>query len=160
MDIDQEFVDTRYTIQIVAESPDGDKMPATITARVRINQDLEAQIVELTVKAPEGATNVARSINFDMLAQSLRSAVAATLIAGPPPSPSPSPEVVGEDRPARRAKPDRPYRKMPDAELVASEFRRTGSVGQLARHFDVPRYTAQAWVDRLRRTGVLEVSHS
>ncbi len=151
MNTDQEYVETHYTVKIVAESPDGDKMPATITARVRINQNLEAQVVELSVMAPEGGalpTNAARSIDFDMLARSLSSAVAATVLSGTP--------AETEDRPARRAKPDRPYRRMPDPELVAAELRRTGSVGQLARHFDVPRYTAQAWVDRLRRNGVLE----
>ena len=128
-------------------------MPATITARVRINQNLEAQVVELSVMAPEGGalpTNAARSIDFDMLARSLSSAVAATVLSGT------SAGSDAEDQPARRAEPDRPYRRMPDPELVAAELRRTGSVGQLARHFDVPRYTAQAWVDRLRRNGVLE----
>ena len=152
MESDQEYVETHYTVKIVAESPDGDKQPATITARVRINQNLEAQVVELSVMAPEGGAlpvNAARSIDFDMLARSLSSAVAATVLnGGPPPEP--------EERQARRAKPERPYRRMPDAELVAAELRRTGSVGQLARHFDVPRYTAQAWVDRLRRNGQLE----
>lgn len=151
MSNDQEYVETHYTVKIVAESPDGDKMPATITARVRINQNLEAQVVELSVMAPEGGalpTNAARSIDFDMLARSLSSAVAATVLSGTP--------AETEDQPARRAKPERPYRRMPDPELVAAELRRTGSVGQLARHFDVPRYTAQAWVDRLRRNGVLE----
>ena len=153
MSNDQEYVETHYTVKIVAESPDGDKMPATITARVRINQNLEAQVVELSVMAPEGGalpTNAARSIDFDMLARSLSSAVAATVLSGTPAG------SEAEDQPARRAKPDRPYRRMPDPELVAAELRRTGSVGQLARHFDVPRYTAQAWVDRLRRNGVLE----
>ena len=152
MSADQEYVETHYTVKIVAESPDGDKMPATITARVRINQNLEAQVVELSVMAPEGGalpTNAARSIDFDMLARSLSSAVAATVLNAP--------ASETEDQPVRRAKPDRPYRRMPDPELVAAELRRTGSVGQLARHFDVPRYTAQAWVDRLRRNGVLEL---
>jgi hypothetical protein len=151
MSTDQEFAETHYTVKIVAESPDGDKMPATITARVRINQNLEAQVVELSVMAPEGGalpTNAARSIDFDMLARSLSSAVAATVLSGTP--------AGTEEQPARRAKPDRPYRRMPDPELVAAELRRTGSVGQLARHFDVPRYTAQAWVDRLRRNGLLD----
>lgn len=151
MNTDQEYAETHYTVKIVAESPDGDKMPATITARVRINKNLEAQVVELSVMAPEGGalpTNAARSIDFDMLARSLSSAVAATVLTGAP--------ADAEDAAPRRAKPERPYRRMPDPELVAAELRRTGSVGQLARHFDVPRYTAQAWVDRLRRNGLLE----
>jgi transposase-like protein len=45
---------------------------------------------------------------------------------------------------------------MPDEAEVREVFLRTGSVGKVARHYDVPRYTAQAWVDRLRRMGQLE----
>ncbi|MFI6130813.1 hypothetical protein [Micromonospora sp. NPDC051141] len=150
MNIDRDRAGTCYRVQIVAEVLDGDGPPPIITARVRIDSEREAQIVELSVVAPEGVNEVARSIDFDMLAQSLCSVVAATLPTGPPPG--------GDGGRARRAKPDRPYRRMPQADLVAGEFRRTGSVGKLAEHFDVPRYTAQAWVDRLRRSGVLETS--
>ena len=54
MSNDQEYVETHYTVKIVAESPDGDKMPATITARVRINQNLEAQAVRRAVRDGAG----------------------------------------------------------------------------------------------------------
>ncbi|MFS8478165.1 MAG: hypothetical protein FWJ93_04195 [Micromonosporaceae bacterium] len=49
---------------------------------------------------------------------------------------------------ARRA-----YRRMP--EDIVAVFRRTGSVTATARHYGVPRHTAQGWVGRLRKQQLL-----
>lgn len=47
----------------------------------------------------------------------------------------------------------RAYRKMPPADEVIAAYRRVGSVGGLADHFDVPRHTVQGWARQLRRQG-------
>jgi hypothetical protein len=43
----------------------------------------------------------------------------------------------------------RAYRRIPDD--LAQTFTRLGSVTQLAAHYQVPRHTAQGWINRLRR---------
>ncbi|WP_030253828.1 hypothetical protein [Streptomyces violens] len=165
MNIDPKYAETSYSVTIVAENPADERARTTISSRVRIDEDLAPQVVEVSVMAPkDGAlsANVVRSIDFDGLIQWLGTAVTGVLPAAEP-SPKTTYQKVGElpgrsaesARETRGARTERPYRRMPDAELVADVFRRSGSVGQVARHFDVPRYTAQAWVDRLRRGGVL-----
>jgi hypothetical protein len=42
----------------------------------------------------------------------------------------------------------RVYRRTPDD--LAAVFDRTGTVAGVAEHYQVPRYTAQGWVGRLR----------
>jgi len=79
--------------------------------------------------------------------------------AGAPSSGAPSsgaPSAAGRPAKAGAAVKERPYRRMPDLEEVREVIERTRSVGKLAQHFNVPRYTAQAWVDRLRRHGQLD----
>jgi hypothetical protein len=45
----------------------------------------------------------------------------------------------------------RAYRRMPDD--LAETYAQSGSVTAVAKHYGVPRHTAQGWVDRLRRQG-------
>jgi len=49
----------------------------------------------------------------------------------------------------------RPYRRMPETADVVTAYERLNSVTKLAEHFQVPRYTAQAWISRLRQQGEL-----
>jgi hypothetical protein len=45
----------------------------------------------------------------------------------------------------------RAYRRMPDD--VVAVFREAGGATALARHYEVPRHTAQGWLRRLRQQG-------
>ncbi|WP_405161487.1 hypothetical protein OG203_34870 [Nocardia sp. NBC_01499] len=46
---------------------------------------------------------------------------------------------------------ERAYRRMPDPHEVREKFRSIGTVTGLAKHYNVPRHTAQGWVGRLRK---------
>ncbi|MEG8184615.1 hypothetical protein GZH49_39925 [Nocardia terpenica] len=46
---------------------------------------------------------------------------------------------------------DRAYRKMPDPDELRRNLERIGTVTGLAKHYSVPRHTAQGWVTRLRK---------
>jgi len=52
---------------------------------------------------------------------------------------------------AAKATGERAYRRAPD-DLV-QVFERLGGVTAVARHYQVPRYTVQSWIRRLRREG-------
>lgn len=55
----------------------------------------------------------------------------------------------------------RPYRNAPpDAELIAEYTRLNGSPKGVAEHYHVPRHTAQHWISRLRRDGLIPPSGS
>lgn len=45
----------------------------------------------------------------------------------------------------------RAYRKMPNPDELRRKLEETGTVTGLARHYKVPRHTAQGWVSRLRK---------
>lgn len=63
--------------------------------------------------------------------------------------PAPEPEPVAE--PAKRG---RTYRPSPELDVLDAAIRDLGDgVGELARHFDVPRYTITSWLERHRRNG-------
>ncbi len=68
--------------------------------------------------------------------------------------PEPAPEPAPEPEPAAPAKRGRPYRPSPDLDVLDAAARELGTgIGELARHFDVPRYTITSWLERHRRNG-------
>ncbi|HEV2640006.1 MAG TPA: hypothetical protein VGX23_33035 [Actinocrinis sp.] len=143
------------TINVQAYGDDSDVMLAAVSAVLRLSNDGDAKLVELTVRASEGgeiSAEAANGIDFQMLARAFGGMFAVE--AG---SPGLTKAPVAQGRPLKKdvtvVASERPYRKMPAD--VKSVFEQTHSVGELARHFKVPRYTAQAWVDRLRRSGDL-----
>lgn len=144
----------KWTIDISFGDDDGESQ-AKVTAVIQVDSDGSVQVVELTLRAGEGGeipALAARNIDFEMLARALSGAAATTRNGaekGSRREPSKALRNVAQVK-------DRPYRRMPDAEDVKEVFLRTGSVGKLAQHYAVPRYTAQAWVDRLRRAGSLQ----
>jgi hypothetical protein len=50
----------------------------------------------------------------------------------------------------------RAYRRMPDQDEVVAAWQQTRSASALAKHFEVPRHTANGWLRRLRSLGVIE----
>ena len=161
-------VDRKYSIALEAhgDRPGNEALPK-ISAVMQVDRDGNPQITELTVGAADGGpipSTVARNIDFAMLADALNRAVSATLRRVPDePVADPAPRAVNghtdpagtSNSPTRRSSKERPYRRMPDQDEVTAVMQQVRSVGKLAAHYDVPRYTAQAWVDRLRKAGHL-----
>jgi hypothetical protein len=143
-----------YLITVTTRD-DGHASEPRISAVIRLDEESVPYIVELTVRpADRGETlpNAVRDIDFEQLTKALLSTVSASARIAPVPT---------SRRPDKHAQPrtdngQRPYRKMPPADDVKAVFLESESVGKLATHFGVPRYTAQAWVDRLRRSGELK----
>lgn len=123
------------------------------------------RICELAIRPVDGNTLGADelpAVDLDLLLRSLR-----------PPAPARRRDRMAPPRPAamstsaaRTAKPararerrqsartaaateGRAYRRMPDD--IAAVFAETGGVTAVARHYGVPRHTAQGWIGRLRR---------
>lgn len=163
----------KFSIGVHAHGDDNHDASPRISAVVQVGDEGSLQLIELTVAAVDGpiAPSTALNIDFPLLAAGLNSIVAATLppaeggvavtVAAPvavTPALLPH-EADDETADAAQAPKERPYRRMPDVDEVKAVMERTQSVGKVARHFDVPRYTAQAWIDRLRRTGRLDADH-
>jgi hypothetical protein len=152
-----------YVITVTTRDDDHALEPR-ISAVVRLDEKSVPYIVELTVRpADRGETlsHAVRDIDFEQLTKALLSTVSASARVAPVPTARhqdkpPQPRRTDKPAQSRGNNNQRPYRKMPPAEDVKAVFLETESVGKLASHFDVPRYTAQAWVDRLRRRGQLE----
>jgi hypothetical protein len=49
----------------------------------------------------------------------------------------------------------RPYRRIPDAAALREAYEQAGTITGVAQYFGVPRHTAQGWITRLRRRGVV-----
>lgn len=160
----------KFSIGVHAHGDDIRDASPRINAVVQVDDEGTLQLMELTVTAVDGAISPSGALNIDftLLTAGLNSIVAATLppteggvaVAAPTPAavtpaaqPFEADTEAGGDAPAPK---ERPYRRMPDVDEVKAVMERTQSVGKVARHFDVPRYTAQAWIDRLRRTGRLD----
>ncbi|WP_208857880.1 hypothetical protein [Streptomyces flavidovirens] len=146
----------KWTITVEASGAGAEEEPATITAVMMSVPGGAPRIVELIVRASEEggvSPRAALDIDFEMLAQAMSG------VAGPSSRSKDEPEShkrAAVSAPPVAEKAERPYRKMPDADEVKAVFLKLRSVGKVAQHYDVPRYTAQAWVDRLRRLGHLE----
>ncbi|MEU8108498.1 hypothetical protein AB0C18_32800 [Nonomuraea muscovyensis] len=49
----------------------------------------------------------------------------------------------------------RAYRKMPDPDELQRVYGDVGSIAGVAKHYNVPAHTAQGWIGRLRKRGVV-----
>jgi transposase len=55
----------------------------------------------------------------------------------------------------RRGKTDRAYRRMPDQAELKATYLQSRTITGVAAHYGVPTHTAQGWISRLRRKGVI-----
>jgi hypothetical protein len=133
-----------------------------------------AVIKALTMHMPEGAKLVAGdllAVDLQLLAQAF---AAPTAENGSYPEPSAHPHaplvtssgdgvvttvdgaVASVARPAgppgRR---ERAYRRMPDPAELKAAYLETRSITGVAERYGVPTHTAQGWIGRLRRKGVI-----
>lgn len=145
------------------DSDELDQDVVAVNATMQYAENRTLQLRELNIHIPQEAEegdflfDAMRSVDFESFVRSL-SKTGRALNSAPgketntpsanDPKPTKDPAAFSASR--------RPYRRMPDAEEVKKVFLDTKSVGKLAQHYDVPRYTAQAWVDRLRRQGALK----
>lgn len=156
---------TRYTVVIRPENEgQGPQGEATVVVETG---SPTPRIVEMTIRAAsaDGMSPVTMpSIDLAGVVRALSAGVraaepAAASTAHPAPDPA-RPAVVGEasdsadvpqepTAPARRS--DRPYRQMPPADDLRAVFEQVGTVTAMAAHYDVPRHTAQGWMNRLRK---------
>lgn len=58
--------------------------------------------------------------------------------------------TAADEKPAD-VRADRAYRRMPDADELQAAYERIGTVTGIAKHYGVPRHTAQGWMSRLRK---------
>jgi hypothetical protein len=164
---------SRYTITISADDGAG--------AQTTVSVDVErgaTRITELKVKAPAGAGLSGQqlsSVDYELLLRAILPATGETTADTPAVPSARRGARVTDGRRGRRssageakgvaarrraragraeaATPStgRVYRRMPDD--LADVYAQTRSVTAVARHYDVPRHTAQGWMNRLRSRG-------
>lgn len=161
-----------YTVTI--EPCDSSGAPAgSAQAVVRVDTGApKPRIVEMTLQsaAPSGLTSATLpTIDLNGVVEALQSGIAPARSAKPAAastartrsvalaaakpaskaSPARNRTKVAAKGPARRSS-DRAYRRMPDAKELGAAYKRIGTVTGVAKHYDVPRHTAQGWMKRLR----------
>jgi hypothetical protein len=102
-------------------------------------------------KAATKSAGIPASKPVESPAKPARKAAGKKAAAEPAPEPEPEPVPAAEP-----AKTGRTYRPSPELDVLDAAVRDLGDgVGELARHFDVPRYTITSWLERHRRNGHL-----
>jgi hypothetical protein len=147
----------KYSIAIEAHGEHASETSPRISAVVQVEDDGTTQLIEMTVGTADGGpipAGAARTIDFVMLAEALGGVVSATF--APPQREATNAREQAAGSAALADSQERPYRRMPKPAEVVAIMKETGSVGKLAEHFNVPRYTAQSWVNRLRKEGKLD----
>jgi hypothetical protein len=155
-----------YLVLITPDESDG---PARAQTTVRVETSPVPRITEISVVSTgaEGLSTQALPVaDLDAVLHALASGVqqrdsrSVSAANGPssPPMAEPAREAAGQRKAAAGlpavtdgGKADRPYRHMPDAEEVKRVYESVGSVTALAKHYEVPRHTAQGWMNRLRK---------
>jgi hypothetical protein len=162
-----------YTVVI---TPDGPGSPAGPTGQATIVVETAApapRITELTIRTsdPRGLTPVglsgmdleavvrvlasAMGIGTEDTAQPRTPATVTEAAARAPEVAAPrhrvSAKAVSAPRTDAGAEPERMYRRMPDREELLAVHQELGSVTAVARHYEVPRHTAQGWMSRARK---------
>jgi hypothetical protein len=142
---------SRTTMRICAE--DGQVFIKELTVRVAedarlgpgdvLQVDLDLLMQAFAVKRPttDGAQPQVREV-------AARPQHAVT----PPSSPNAGPAGVSPTRT------DRAYRRMPDPAELKDIYLFNRTITGVAQHYGVPTHTAQGWISRLRRKGVIPTS--
>ncbi|WP_241825208.1 hypothetical protein [Micromonospora sp. CB01531] len=119
-------------------------------------EDGQVYIKELTVRVAEdlklGAADLLQ-VDLDLLMQAFAAKRPAAAAAPPESLDTARPYRIAT--PSRATKPDRAYRRMPDPSELKDIYLKNRTVTGVAKHYDVPTHTAQGWITRLRRKGVI-----
>jgi hypothetical protein len=148
-----------YIVTIADVEPLADPSSPRTEAVLRVETGApEPRIAEMAIRSTTG--DGLRPLDFgriDLL--SVVTALAAGVLGPQSSTPGPAaqvpalPPVAEPVRGAgRRRNPDRPYRRMPEADEVLATLDRLGTVTAVAEHYGVPRHTAQGWVSRIRKS--------
>jgi hypothetical protein len=157
---------------IIVITPDSTEQRAPNTApQTTIKVDTssgEPRVTEVSIRSttpdglPTGATPV---VDLELLVHALTSGtrepssapVAVTVAPTTPGSHQTASEPEGTRPPPARetsaSRSGRTYRRMPDTAEVLAVYERIGTVTGMAKHFGVPRHTAQGWMARIRKQG-------
>lgn len=141
------------TITPVAGGGDGDGEEASRTTMRVVAEGGQAYIRELTVRVAENSRlgpGEVMQVDLDILLQAF---------ARRPDGAAPGRAVTEATRNASavtsRGKTDRAYRRMPDPAEVKATYLASRTITGVAEHYGVPTHTAQGWISRLRRKGVI-----
>ena len=120
-------------------------------------EDGQVYIKELTVRVAENARLGAGDliqVDLDMLMQAFAAKRSGTPVERPA-TMEHRPYRVTSAAVARQGKTDRAYRRMPDPAELKATYLRSRTITGVAEHYGVPTHTAQGWISRLRRKGVI-----
>lgn len=135
----------------------GDDEEASRTKMRVVAEDGHAYIKELVVRVAENAKlgpGEVMQVDLDLLLQAFarrqpEGAAQSSGIAVPTRTISALPS---------RGRTDRAYRRMPDPAEVKETYLANRTITGVAAHYGVPTHTAQGWISRLRRKGVIPES--
>jgi hypothetical protein len=158
-----------YTIIITPDSTEQRTPNTAPQTTIRVDTGSgEPRITEVSIRSttPDGLlTGAAPVVDLELLVRALTSGTkessntpAAVMVARTTPD---FHQTAGEPdgthpAPAREtsaSRSGRTYRRMPDTAEVLAVYERIGTVTGMAKHFDVPRHTAQGWMARIRKQG-------
>jgi len=119
-------------------------------------EDTQVHIRELTVRVGDNARLTSGdllNVDFDLLTQAFVGRHPA--LPGPVAASGAAAEAAvpaGGGYPVRS---ERAYRRMPDPDDLRATYLKSRTITGVAAHYGVPTHTAQGWVTRLRRKGVI-----
>lgn len=175
---------SRYIITIEPTDPKGNTSEGA-QATIRIDTGPPApRIIEMTLRssAPPGLTSAALPIiDLAGVVEALRSGIHRSSVASESAALSVTNQTGSENSPSRagsetdghsgpldnnmtgevgESRDGRAYRRMPQPDELQKTYERIGTVTGVARHYGVPRHTAQGWMTRLRKLAATHASQS
>ncbi len=159
----------RYLITITPDLGDNASGRDRPQTRMRVEIDGNRAVVrELTIQVSgdaELAADDLLTVDLELLARAFasRAGVERTSQSSIPQDEDTAPAptaATGARKVSRRRSGTggRAYRRMPDPAQLKSVYKETRSIAGVAARYGVPNYTAQGWIGRLRRRGVIPVS--
>lgn len=153
------------TITPIADDDGPGEESSRTTMRICAD-DTQVYIKELTVRVAENARlgpGDLLQVDLDLLMQAFAVKRPTThagrpaAVEAPRPDQNPAPATTPAAAPANGAPPksDRAYRRMPDPAELKDIYLSSRTIIGVAQHYGVPTHTAQGWISRLRRKGVI-----
>jgi hypothetical protein len=143
------------TITPVLGQEDAGEDASRTTMRV-FAEEGQVYIKELTVRVADdvklGAADLLQ-VDLELLMQAFAAKRPRAVVASTEAVETTAPYRVAST--ARAAKSDRAYRRMPDPSELKDIYVKNRTVIGVAQHYGVPTHTAQGWITRLRRKGVI-----
>lgn len=134
----------------------GDEEEASRTTMRVIAENGQAYIKELTVRVAENARlgpGEVMQVDLDILLQAFARRQPEQAARGLVTVTKSRTHSAHSSRGGSKA--DRAYRRMPDPAEVKATYLASRTITGVAEHYGVPTHTAQGWVSRLRRKGVI-----